>query len=212
MGGQSPPTCILGGRWLPAPLLHRPCEWSRIDEGETYAFCVVCNVDFSIAGGEVKRHCESKKHSNKLKELNDQPTIQTLVTHHSDSLSYQVSCAELYFARFVTEHILPFSVADHFNSLCSVMFPDSRIAAEFACARTKTAALITHALAPVANEPIVNACQEQPFTILCDGGNDNFEKKYFGTMVRFWDEKLGKVVTRFLDAPMCNIATKGDFV
>ena len=26
-------------------------------------------------------------------------------------------------------------------------------------------------------------------------------------MVRFWDEKLQKVVTRFLDAPVCNIAT-----
>ena len=87
------------------------------------------------------------------------------------------------------------------------MFPDSRIAAEFACARTKTAALVTHTLVPVANEPVVKACREQPFTILCDGGNDKFEKKCFGIMVRFWDEKLGKVVTRFLDAPICNIAT-----
>ena len=39
------------------------------------------------------------------------------------------------------------------------------------------------------------------FTILCDGGNDNFEKKYFGIMVRFWDEQIKKVATRFLDAP-----------
>ena len=54
------------------------------------------------------------------------------------------------------------------------MFPDSKIAAKFACARTKTAALVTHALAPAVNEPVIKACQEQPFTILCDGGNDNF--------------------------------------
>ena len=57
------------------------------------------------------------------------------------------------------------------------------------------------------NEPLIKACQEQPFTILCDGGNDNFEKKYFGIMVRLWDNKLGKVITRFLDASVCNIAT-----
>ena len=37
------------------------------------------------------------------------------------------------------EHTLPFAVADHFNKLCSVMFPDSKVAAEFSCARTKTA-------------------------------------------------------------------------
>ena len=48
---------------------------------------------------------------------------------------------------------------------------------------------------------------KQPFTILCDGGNENFENIYFGIMVRFRDEKLRKVVTRLLDAPVCNIAT-----
>ena len=180
----------------------------RSDRGETYAYCAVCNVDFSVAGGgvfQVKWHCQSKKHSSRIQELNDHPKIDSLVTqtkHHD-----QVTCAELYFTRFIAEHNLPFAVADHFNRLCPVMFPDSKIVAGFACARTKTAALITHALAPTIDEPLVKACQEQPFTLLCDGGNDSFEKKNFGIMVRFWEERLGKVVTRFLDAPVCNIAT-----
>ena len=95
-----------------------------------------------------------------MKELNDHPKIDSLVTqtkHHD-----QVTCAELYFARFIAEHNLPFAVAHHFNRLCPVMFPDSKIAAGFACAHTKTAALITHALAPAIDEPLVKACQEQP--------------------------------------------------
>ena len=58
------------------------------------------------------------------------------------------------------------------------MFPDSKIAAGFACTHTKTAAMITHALAPAIDEPLVKAYQEQPFSLLCDGGNDNFENKY----------------------------------
>ena len=62
---------------------------------------------------------------------------------------------------FITEHNLAFAVADHFNKLCSVMLPDSKIAAEFACARTQTAAMVTRALAPVINEPVIKACQEQ---------------------------------------------------
>ena len=193
-------------------------EWSHLyrmapsSKGETFAFCKVCCVDFSVAGGgvhQVKRHCSVKKHVSKLKELRSQPTIQASLASHQSTQRFhdQVTCAELYFARFVTEHNLPFAVADHFNKLCSVMFPDSKIASEFACARTKTAALVTHALAPAINEPIIKACQEQPFTILCDGGNDNYEKKYFGIMVRFWNERLDKVVTRFLGAPIVNIAT-----
>ena len=84
------------------------------------------------------------------------------------------------------------------------MFPDSKIAKEYACAHTKVAALITHALAPAS---VIEACQKLPFTILCDGGNDNFEKKYFGIMVRFWSKEINKIVTRFLDAPIVNIVT-----
>ena len=34
-----------------------------------------------------------------------------------------------------------------------------------------------------------------------------FDKKYFAIIVRFWNECLGKTVTRFLAMPVCNIAT-----
>ena len=97
----------------------------------------------------------------------------------------QVKCAELYFARSVNEHNLPFAIADHF-----------KIAAEFACTQTKTAALVTHALAPAVNEPAIEACQEQPFTILCDKAMPILRgKKYFGKMVRFWHNQFNKAVT-----------------
>ena len=102
---------------------------------------------------------------------------------------------------------MPFSSADHFTKLCRKMFPDSKIAEHYACARTKTTAFVTHAMAPAADDAVSKACGSQPFSIMCDGGNDQFEKKYFGIMVRYWDETCGKVVTRFLDMPVCNIAT-----
>ena len=87
------------------------------------------------------------------------------------------------------------------------MFPDSKIAEAFSCPRTKTAALVTHALGPAAESVVTRMCQNQPFTILCDGGNDNFDKKYFEVLVRLWDENARQVVVRFLDCPVVNIAT-----
>ena len=71
-----------------------------------------------------------------------------------------------------------------------------KIAESFSCARTKPKALITHALAPSAEEAVVSACQRQPFSILCDGGNDNFQKKYFGILVRLWDEAQCSALSR----------------
>ena len=61
------------------------------------------------------------------------------------------------------------------------MFPDSKIAQEFACGRTKTTSL-----APVFNNEVVQSCCTSTFTLLCDGGNDQSDRKYFGIMVRYW--------------------------
>ena len=70
----------------------------------------------------------------------------------------------------------------------------------------KTRSIISHALAPAVNADVVHACTTNPFTILCDGGNDKYNKKYFAIMVRYWDDPSKKIVTRFLAMPVCSIA------
>ena len=107
--------------------------------------------------------------------------------------------AELFFTSFLVEHNLSFATADHFSKLCKAMFPDSQIAQRYSCGRTKTTAIVCHALAPAANSLVTEACVKGPFSILCDGGNDKLDKKYFGIMVRYWDDQLGMAVTRFLE-------------
>ena len=67
---------------------------------------------------QVKRHCSVKKHVSKLKELRSQPTIQAALASHQSTQCFhdQVTCAELYFARFITDkcnvyHLCVFSCA-----------------------------------------------------------------------------------------------------
>ena len=191
-------------------------EWSRYrmkpsKKGVNYAFCTVCNVDISIAGGgqhEIERHMKTTKHSTMLNQFNTQPTLSSIVSHKtSRSIEEQAVAAEVYFAKFVVEHNIPFLVADHFSRLIKVMFPDSQIAEAYSCARTKTTAIITHALAPAMREVVDRACSSAAFTILCDGGNDRIDRKYFAILIRYWDDVIGQAVTRFLGMPTCNIAT-----
>ena len=180
-------------------------------KGPLFAFCTVCNSDINIAGGgvyDVKRHCDGVKHKKSLQSVSAQPSISSLMNSASkESLSSKVLKSEVFFAKFVAEHNLSFSTADHFTKLCKKMFPDSNIAEKFSCARTKTTALVTHALAHSAEEDVVAACRTQAFTILSDGGNDNFMKKYFAILVRLWDDKRREAVVQFLDMPVCNVAT-----
>ena len=88
-----------------------------------------------------------------LSQMQVQPSISTFMTdRHAKSIEDQAMTAEIYFAKFVAEHNLSFLVADHFSRLTKVMFPDSKIAEVYSCARTKTTAIISHALAPIYNE------------------------------------------------------------
>ena len=58
-------------------------EWTVLrmkpsGKGSSYAYCSVCFCDFSVAGGgvhEVKRHCASRKHTENLKALSQQPAL-----------------------------------------------------------------------------------------------------------------------------------------
>ena len=167
-------------------------EWSKCGfkaskRGATYAFCTVCKTDICIAGGgktDVDRHLKTAKHINTLSQMQVQPFLSMFM---SDSRARRVEDqgmrAEFYFAKFVAQHNLLFLVADHFSCLAKVMFPDSKIAEVYSCARTKTTAIITHALAPAMRAAIVQVCRSSPFTILCDRGNDQIDKKYFAMLV-----------------------------
>ena len=122
-------------------------------KGATYAFCKVCGADIAIGGSglcDLQRHIKSGKHTSLLKQVTSQPSIVTTmeVAGNSQNIHDQALAAEILFAKFLAEHNLPFLLADHFSPLCKVMFPDSKVVGVYAAARTKTKAIITHALAP----------------------------------------------------------------
>ena len=64
----------------------------------------------------MKRHCDSAKHKNALVGVSAQPKISSVMATVSES--EKVLRSELYFARFVAKHNLPFATADHFTQLC----------------------------------------------------------------------------------------------
>ena len=113
-----------------------------------------------------------------------------------------MTAAEVYFAAFIAEHNLPFLAADHFSKLCKVMFPDRDIAKRFSSGRTTITALVKHAMTPTFNHQVISACQSSPFAVLCNGGNDQMDRKFFAIMVRYWNQ-----AQRFLALPVCNVST-----
>ena len=79
--------------------------------------------------------------------------------------------AEARWAMFVAKHNLAFLGSDHATKLFPKMFPDSEIAKQFACSRTKSTAIVKTALAPYFLDKVISS-MSSPFSLMMDESND----------------------------------------
>ena len=117
-------------------------RWPCIRPSKKDEFSVVCSIcssEFSISHGganDIAIHVNRKKHVNLAKARDATRSIDSFFGNKD----YTTIRTEALMANFLIEHNLPFSVMDHFSDLVKRMFPDSTIAASFACQRTKATA------------------------------------------------------------------------
>ena len=124
----------------------------------------------------------------------------------------KVRQTETLFVQFVAEHNLPFRIGDHFTKLVKAMFPDSQIASQFHCSRTKTSVLSRFGNSTWIQNQLVHqlthSAQPVFFSLLVDESNDRgVEAKDLVILVRFFDNAIMKAVTRFFDLPTANNGT-----
>ena len=89
----------------------------KSDTGEDMAHCKLCNTNFSVAASalyDVKRHAKRSTHVTAVEASSKTKIITNFV---DDKKSSSVVLSETLFSNFVAEHILPFSLADHFTKL-----------------------------------------------------------------------------------------------
>ena len=75
--------------------------------------------------------------------------------------------------QFIAMHNIPVLAADHLSGLFPSMFPDSKIAADFACRHTKTKTIICDAMDPYLKDPVMSSLRVSPFNLLCDESNES---------------------------------------
>lgn len=120
-------------------------------DGDT-AYCTLCKVKFSVRHGganDVRKHFSTANHvstvttskrAGSLQNFGNSRTAQA-ARQRREKQNHKVQNAEALFVQFVAEHNLPFHTGDHFTKLVKTMFPDSEIAKQFQCSRTKTSVL-----------------------------------------------------------------------
>lgn len=172
-------------------------------EGPDYSFCVPCRKHVKVrASGfyDLKSHFSTRGHKDMVAKSK---SFRSMEEHFKPAKAPEVSSnatsAEILFCQFVAEHNLAPLVADHFTELVHTMFPDSKVAADFACKRTKTTMIIKESLAPAYTKPVIESCKNGPFTLMIDESNDRNTTKRLVILARLFDGQTSK--SRLLDMP-----------
>ena len=172
-----------------------PAHISPSSKGASFAYCRLCSSHFSISHGgfnDIKRHVSGSVHLQRLRSLRGSSSITWFMPKDTTDHQRSVISAEVQMANFIALHNLLFQTADHLSDLFSKMFPDSKIAADFACKHTKTKAICCDALDPYYKKPVVEFAKTSPFNLLCDESNDKGAAvKLLTILVRFFDSVHG---------------------
>ena len=208
---------VSGVKFKPSWIL--PKFVSSSTKGARYAYCQLCAKHFTVSHGGInyiKRHVEGAVHQQKYKDSQSCASISSLfggnqqqrLIHASNVLS-----AEIKMTQFIAVHNLPFQAADHLSDLFKSIFPDSAIASDFACKRTKTKAIICDALDPHMKTAVVDIVKSTAYSLLCDESNDSGDSvKLLTILVRFFDPVREIVVTRHLDTVgITDVSAEGIF-
>ena len=107
----------------------------------------------------------------------------------------------------LVQHNIPLAVADELTPFFRDVFPDSKIAQNFASRHTKTACILNGAVAPFFQRSLVERMQTNPFALAIDGSNDSSTEKMNPLTVRLFDHRCGVVRTQFLDMCLSSSST-----
>ena len=162
-------------------------------KGPTFAFCMRCNRDISLGQGgtkDLRRHEQTTLHSRSEKACVGAAPLQS---YFGPIRETSVVEAEVKFGFFLGEHHLAFQLADHCTRLFRSMFPDSAIAKNFKCSRTKATAVLKVVAQDVWRHIAVALKESKYFSLQTDETTDISVTQQAAIMLRFFDNTLGRV-------------------
>jgi hypothetical protein len=169
--------------------------WLCAIKGQPHeALCRVCKKEMTAVVTTLQKHASTAYHKEQINRLQipSSSRIDCLFRAQQES-SDPVKEAELKLASFIAEHNLSFNLMDHLSDLLPRLFPDSKIAADVRCKRTKTKCIVKNALSPFFHGKLVDKLKSHPFSLIIDETTDVSTQKELALVTRQYDKETKKV-------------------
>ena len=145
--------------------------------------CVPCKKSVSYAHqglSDLTAHFSDKIHKSfegAIKTTQNLSSLKGFETEPDTNLAGQTIRAEVMHTNFMVQHNISFLTGEHLSPLYAHMFPDSKIAKNFKCSRTKTATILNYAMIPALKSSLLDIMKEQPYALVNDRTSDTGLKK-----------------------------------
>ena len=149
-----------------------------------------CGRDVSLGQGgkkDLRKHEQTNIHTKSHQGTSGIKPLHSYSGHVRNELMIE---AEVNFGFFLGEHHLAFLLADHCNRLFRSMFPDSCIAKDFKCGRTKATAVLQIIAQDVQKKLLSDS---KYFSLQMDEITDVTVTQQAGVMLRYFDNSVGRV-------------------
>ena len=206
---------------------------SKGDDNNHYAHCTYCDADFYIAASgsrDIKRHQSGLRHSERKKARlgsKNQQNVLQFMKNREKSMEQQLkeeeektkadaaakkflhdtTRSEVLLIELIAQLNLSMNSADTFTSAFKIMFPDSKIAEAFSCARTKTTAIVKD-IAKKHKHTLLARMKSAPFSLATDGSNDS-NSKLFPIVVRTVNPDTLSVESEVVSLPVLEDSSTG---
>jgi hypothetical protein len=169
-------------------------EFKWLASRDNKAYCKSCRKFLEGGRRHMKRHEICQLHKKNESKIKGTCSIEKLLYSEEKKKELRLKKeAQVKAAVHLAEHNLSFLYMEHANLFYSFCFPDSQIAKNFNCSRTKMADIIKNKIAPYARGKLVEKMNSSKFAIIIDETTDVSSKKSLVIAVRFFDNEAKKV-------------------
>lgn len=162
-------------------------KWVTKDSISEKPKCLACDKIINCSVTHLQRHEMTDSHKSNIKKSEKTPLIQNYCNKATDKQTHLVKSAELKLLMFLHEHNLPFLLMDHLPQLLRSVCPDSQVAKQIKCARTKSTTLTKECIAKYQLNLITENLNKNVFSLIIDETTDIGTDKSLAMVARFFD-------------------------
>lgn len=167
------------------------------------AKCVICDQIISIANkgkADLEKHLNTEKHKMKIRSTASTSRIDIFMESNANlNLQRSVRATEATLVYHTVKHHESFNSLDCTAPLCKSIYPDSKIAKDVTCSRSKAEAILKNVLGPFAQENMLKEVSKIRYLSVSTDSSNHGAIKLFPVLIQYFNPEKGGIQVKLLE-------------